>query len=175
MKFIMVMLLTIITSSSFANNKLCISKYSNSIFEEKRIYQSLIQDITLTSASHFSHIGAINKELQTQLAYRQKLRLEFLNKVSPERVKYTYSKTGRIDSISWEKTDEDAFMEIVSNRIINSKISVLKKQNQNHKDWPKFREYFKINVLPSVQYKKIQSNLFNNTKLIRSKLKKCFQ
>jgi hypothetical protein len=158
-----------------ASSESCINKYLDSMYEEKRIYQSLIQDITLTKATRFNHIGAINKELQTQLAFRQKKRLKYINRVAPERLKKAFLKTGKIESVTWEKSDEDIFLQTLSNRILNSKISVVQKQNQNHKDWPAFRKYFKTDILPSDRYKRIHETFFKNTKIIKEKIKSCFK
>jgi len=173
MKSIFIISLTILASTTMAYDKQCVSKYLADTYEEKRVFHSLVQDIVLTKSKRFSHIGAVNKELQSQLAYRQKLRLDFINENFPDEIKKTYLKTKDIKA-NWDKSYDEAFLKPLKNKILTSKISVLQKQNNEHKDWPEFRAHFRSKIFPVKRYKKLQSKLFKNLAMSKEGLKACF-
>ncbi len=112
--------------------------------------------------------------MQLQIAYARArvARLGFLATHDPERVD-TAGLT-KFRNFDWSAADDAALAaQDPGASKLGARIAVLRRENDDHRDWPKLREFMRAELMPGPAFRALMADFAKTDDALRESLKDC--
>ncbi len=151
----------------------CVRDTASADLVAKTDFQREMRDLVVQSRPEFEALATVNRDLQTLLAEAWRAKVDYLLAHEPDRIDTTNG-LARFSNFEWPDEDAANFKkESRSYRQLEIRISSLKEQNNDHPDWPELREYFRVELSQSADFKALMERFQNQQSNVETAIEIC--
>ncbi len=138
----------------------------------KTVFQRALRDLIIQERPEFKELASLNSDLQIAYGEARFVRIEYLLRYQPARIDAKKG-IGKLSNFAWSDKDEKAFLRASVNNNRQRQLDSLKSRNESHPDWPDMRQYFKVELSQSDNFKKVLASFDARRKQIETTLHNC--
>ncbi len=150
----------------------CVQELAQRDLASRTAFQERLRDLVAAGTTEFEELADLNIRLQIALARARAAQTGILAAHDPQRLD-TASLT-KFRNFDWSAADDAAFAarnpEIGE---LSARIADLRRKNDGHRDWPKLREFMRVELMPDPAFRALMADFAKNDGALREGLKKC--
>ena len=136
----------------------------------QREWQGGLAELVIEKKPDFEAVATTQRDLQWAYLERRTARFEHLLARNPSRIVLTEG-LSRFTNFDWSREDTEILRKADPEyAALEAKVAALRKRNDDQRDWPSFREYFRNTLVKSKEYQALLGEFMEKQKAVEGLL-----
>ena len=150
----------------------CVRELAERDLAGKMAFQQGLRDLIAARKPEFEELAELQMQLQFAYARARAAQLGFLAAQIPQRI--DTSSLSKFRNFDWSTADDAALAaQDPGASELGARIAVLRRENDDHRDWPKLREFMRAELMPGPAFRALMADFANTDDAQRESLKDC--
>ncbi len=150
----------------------CVQELAQRDLAGRTAFQERLCDLVAAGKPEFEELADLNMRLQIALARARAAQTGFLAAQDPQRL--DTSSLTKFRNFDWSAADDAALAARNPEAgELSVRIADLRRKNDGHRDWPKLREFMRVELMPGPAFRALMADFANSDDALRENLKDC--